>query len=316
MRAVEPCCPTSYTCNVNHIGIDIGGTQIKGLRLRGSTVEHAVSTPTPADDPEALVDAVVDQIVELRHSPNDSVGVAVAAFLDPTRRIVTFSPNIAWSTVPLAEILASRVGGPVVLENDANAACYAEFAMGSGQGSSSLAMLTLGTGVGGAVMVDGQLVTGASGVAGELGHLPLGPGSRPCGCGGVGCVETVASGTAIVSRVREYLGKPDATADDVASALDSDSSLRDVVLRDVGEALARSILTLHRVTNPQRVIIGGGVMERSGEAILAAIAQASKALTVGSHGDTWPEVVPAALGNRAGGIGAALLARHQATATG
>jgi len=306
---------SSYTGQVASIGIDIGGTHIKGLRLRGSTVERMVSTPTPATDPESLIDAVVDQIVELRESPDDAVGVAVAAFLDSTRRRVTFSPNIFWSNVSLADILDSRVGGRVVVENDANAACYGEYAMGSGQGATSLAMLTLGTGVGGAVMVDGQLVTGASGVAGELGHLPLGPGSRTCGCGGVGCVETVASGSAIVARVRERAGIAEATPDDIVTVLEKDPALRESVLHDVGEALARTILTLHRVTDPERVILGGGVMDRSGEYILAAIEQAARALVAGSQGTEWPLVVPATLGNRAGGIGAALLARETANAT-
>ena len=297
------------------IGIDIGGTQIKGLRLRDSMVESTLTTPTPGTDPEALIDAVVDQIVQLRESVADPVGVAVAAFLDQTRRRVMFSSNISWSNVPFADILEERTGSRVVLENDANAACYGEYVMGAGRGSPALAMVTLGTGVGGAVMVDGHLITGGSGVAGELGHLPLGPGSRTCGCGVVGCVETVASGTAIVARVREHLGSADATAGDVATALEKDQGLRDMVLRDVGQALARTILTLHRVTNPERVIIGGGVMDRSGDYILAAIDSQASQLMAGSQVADWPQVVSATLGNQAGGIGAALLARDATPAT-
>lgn len=291
-----------------HIGIDIGGTHIKGIRFDGTTIQHSVTSPTPADDPEALIDEVVAQILDLQDSDTTPVGVAVAAFLDAARKTVTFSPNIAWSNVPLAEILERRVGTRIVLENDANAACYGEYVLGAGQGTSQLAMLTLGTGVGGAIMVDGRLVTGGTGVAGELGHLPLGSGAKTCGCGAAGCVETVASGTAIVARVRQLVGKPDATADEVTEVLEGDAAVRSDVLREVGEVLAKTIITLHRVTNPQRVVIGGGVMERSGGHIIEAINDAAGHLLTSRADTKWPELVPATLGNRAGGFGAGLLA--------
>ena len=292
------------------VGIDVGGTGIKGVALEGGVVTAHTHSPTPANDPSAIVSTIVSAVNQLRGDSTAPVGVAVAAFIDAPRRTIRFSPNISWSDFPLADLLEERLGQRVVIDNDANAACYGEYVHGAGVGSDCLAMLTLGTGVGGAVMVDGRLVTGAGGVAGELGHLPLANPKRQCGCGGFGCVETVASGTAIVQAVSKAAGVRD-DPDTIAAVLANDSTLREQILDEVGEVLARTILTLIQVTDPDRIVLGGGVMDRSGELVIETIEKARLRLFDSRQALTWPDVVPARLGNRAGGVGAAMLALHR-----
>ena len=294
------------------VGIDVGGTGIKGVRLDddGVIVQDA-QDPTTPDDPDTLVATIISQAKRLGVGPEVPLGVAVAAFVDPTRQVVQFSPNISWTNRALVEELTAALGVSVVLENDANAACYGEYRLGAGRGATTLAMFTLGTGVGGAVMESGNLLVGSFGMAGELGHMPVVSDGVVCGCGLSGCLETVASGTAIVARVRELSGSHHATPDEVTDILRRDDALRDRVFSEVADALAHAILTVRAVTNPDTVVIGGGVMDRSGSILLEEISQSvSERLSAASFAAA-PKIVAATLGNRAGGIGAALLARHR-----
>lgn len=298
------------------VGIDVGGTGVKGVRLGpDGFIEHSSEAPTTAHDPDTIHDTVVRLAKELGVSPEVPLGVAVAGFIDPTRRLVQFSPNIAWTNRPLASELEESLGVSVVLENDANAACFGEFHRGAGAGATSLAMFTLGTGVGGAVMDGGRLLVGSTGMAGELGHLPIAGNTKSCGCGATGCLETLASGTAIVDRVRELIHQPQAGADEVTEFLRTDESLRNEVFDGVATALAQAIIVVKAVTNPERVVIGGGVMEKSGDVLLERIRQRVSDAISGGFYPAAPDIVAAALGNRAGGIGAALLAaaHHEAT---
>ncbi len=289
----------------------MGGTAIKGVRLGddGDILDTA-EDPTTPDDPEMLVQTIVSQARRLGVEPGVPLGVAVAAFLDPRRRVVQFSPNISWANRNLAQELDDALGVSVVLENDANAACYGEYRQGAGQTATALAMITLGTGVGGAVMESGRLLVGADGIAGELGHIPIVPSGRICGCGLSGCLETVASGTAIVTRVRELTGSSMATPDDVTGMLFANGDLRDDVFADVADALAQAILTLRAISNPDTVVIGGGVIDRSGSLLIDMISHRVEDRLRGVSVPATPRVLGATLGNRAGGIGAALLARN------
>jgi glucokinase len=294
------------------VGIDVGGTGIKGVRLDDDgVIVDQVADQTTADDPDALVATIISQARRLGVSPEVPLGVAVAGFLDPERRIVQFSPNISWRNRALARELGDALGVSPTLENDANAACYGEYRQGAGRGATTLAMLTLGTGVGGAVMESGRLLVGSNGTGGELGHIPIARDGLVCGCGLLGCLETVASGTAIVARVREYSGRPGATPDEVTELLHTDLLLRNRVFSDVADALAKAIVTLRAVTNPDTVVIGGGVMDRAGSLLLDMISQRVNESLAGAFFAATPRVVAATLGNRAGGIGAALLARDR-----
>jgi glucokinase len=294
------------------IGIDVGGTGIKGVRVDGEgVIVDEVSDLTTADDPDTMVATIVSQARRLGVTPGVPLGVAVAAFVDPERRVVQFSPNISWTNRALLQELTDELGVPVVLENDANAACYGEYRLGAGRDAKTLAMFTLGTGVGGAVMESGRLLVGSSGIAGELGHIPIVSDGLVCGCGLSGCLETIASGTAIVARVREMTGTPDATADQVTDLLRADQSLSHTIFSGVADAVAQAIVTLRVVTNPGTVVIGGGVMDRSGTILLDMISERVRRRLESSSFDATPRVVAATLGNRAGGIGVALLARDR-----
>lgn len=301
--------PASYTNGMAAVGIDVGGTTIKGVRLvDDGTIDATASTPTPSHDPDKLVSTLVHQALELGVGEGSVLGVAVAAFLDPTRRIVQFSPNISWANRPLASELEDILGVRVVLENDANAACFGEYRQGSGIGARSLAMFTLGTGVGGALMVGGELIVGSSGIAGELGHLVTVGGTSRCGCGARGCLETVASGTAILTQVRHLTGRHDAGPDEATDILMSSHSVRGRVLGEVADALADAIVTIRTVTNPDAVIIGGGVVDSAGHELVERIRQRVEQKLAGLFFSSSPTVLEATLGNQAGGIGVALLA--------
>lgn len=292
------------------VGIDVGGTGIKGVRLDDNgTIVNQAEDHTTADDPDTLVATIISQASRLGVAPGVPLGVAVAGFLDPERQIVQFSPNISWRNRALAKELGDALEVPVVLENDANAACYGEYRQGAGRGATALAMFTLGTGVGGAVMESGRLLVGSHGTGGELGHIPIVSDGLVCGCGLSGCLETIASGTAIVARVREYSGRPDASPDEVTELLQSNPSLRDTVFSDVADALAQAIVALRAVTNPDTVVIGGGVTDRSGSLLLDMISQRVHNRLARAFFSATPRIIAATLGNQAGGIGAALLAR-------
>jgi glucokinase len=294
---------------VSVVGIDVGGTSVKGVQLdeRG-TVVHETLAPTSADDANSLVRTIVELARELRGNAAGAVGVAVAAFLDRDRTIVQFAPNIALANRSLKQELENILQVPVLIENDANAAAVAEHYLGAGRGASPLVMFTLGTGVGGAIVHEGRLLIGHHGVAGELCHLIVPGGERECGCGQRGCLETVASGTAIVQEVRQLAGMPGATSDEATALLAADPGLQQVVLGGVANALADAISLLQPVLDPQVVIFGGGVIDRAGTVLLPLIEQAVRERVASRHFPVRPELRLAELGNRAGAIGAALLA--------
>jgi glucokinase len=175
---------------------------------------------------------------------------------------VVSSPNLpGWRDVPLRRLVAEAVGMPVSLENDANAAAYGEYWRGAGRGCASMVLLTLGTGVGGGLVLGGSLWRGADGMAGEIGHITIEPGGRTCRCGNAGCLETYASATGIVDRYRELAGTEEgASAERIHSrALEGDANARQAY-REAGRALGLAFATLVNLLNLERIVIGGGVL--------------------------------------------------------
>src|ERR1035437_1062245 len=161
---------------------------------------------TPALDPTAIVGEAASLTRELSSDHKiDAVGVACAAFIDRSGSMVYFSPNLAWRDEPLKQRLESALELPVTIENDANAAAWGEFRFGAAVDAANMVMVTVGTGIGGGVVVDGVLMHGAFGVAAELGHMRVVPGGFRCGCGNRGCWEVYASGTALVREARELV---------------------------------------------------------------------------------------------------------------
>lgn len=309
------------------IGVDIGGTKIAAgaVDRRGHIVEK-VRRDTPATDSDAIEAAVADAVRELaeRYAVT-GVGIGAAGFVDVKRSTVLFAPNLAWRNEPMRADLEAELGLTVVVENDANAAAWGEFAFGAAEDADDLMLVTIGTGVGGGLVLDGELYRGAFGVAAEIGHLRVVPNGRLCGCGNRGCWEQYASGKALTSRVREIAesGSPQATAllelaggepDEitgqmVTKAARDDDELAVELLSELGRWLGEGIASLAAVLDPSVVVLGGGVSEAGG-LLLAPTREALRAnLTAGRYRPEL-EIRLATLGNEAGMIGAADLARR------
>ena len=297
------------------LGIDIGGTKIAGALVSDSgAIIDAQSRPTTPGDPEGIVAAIADMVSVLgADMPDSAIGVAVAAFLNRQRETIYLSPNIDWPGFSLKKRLEDVLARTVVLENDANAAGWGEFCHGAGADAQSMVMLTIGTGVGGAIVNEGRLMIGGFGVAGELGHIIIEPGGRLCGCGNHGCLEQYASGTALMREARATLGNPELTRDELKAVLESGDPLALAALSTIGQALGRGIASLVAVIDPEVIVIGGGVAA-AGSALLEPIRASFLATYAPASSRPIPEIRTATLGNAAGVVGAAELAREVLTA--
>lgn len=304
------------------VGIDIGGTKIAGgvVDADGAIVEKLrVDTPV---DTRALADAVVDMARHLSAGREIAgVGVAAAGFISKDRSTVIHAPNIAWHDEPLRETLQERLGAPVTIENDANAAGWAEYRFGAGRGYSDMVMLTLGTGVGGAVVLDGTLFRGGHGIAGELGHTRFMRDGLRCGCGQNGCLEQYASGRALQRAAEEIAEQPG--IGDALAAVRAEKGLipgpavsRLVLggdpgaieaLRRVATALGEACGGFQAVLDPEMFVIGGGVAQL-GEDLLAPVRLAYETSLPGFGERPVAEFAIAQLVNDAGIIGVADLA--------
>jgi glucokinase len=310
------------------IGIDIGGTKILGALIdEHGKILAEQRVASPAQDAEQIVTAVASLVGELQGAADREivgVGVAVAGFIDAEASTVLFSPNLDFRNEPLKAKIAERISLPVVVENDANAAGWAEFAFGAARGAKDMIMLTLGTGVGGAVVSDGKLRRGGFGIAGELGHLRLIPDGRLCGCGQRGCLEQYASGTAVLKAAKKLANSDgpagarlaqleadhgELTGHQVYQALlEGDSGALSLV-RDAGSHLGAAIGSFVAVLDPQVVVIGGGLSE-AGDLILDPIRQAYLQHLPARGYRPELEIVAARFSNQAGVLGAADLARQ------
>mgnify|MGYP000620816481 FL=1 len=307
------------------IGIDIGGTKIAGALVDAEgqiVLEERV--PSPAGDPEAMVDAVVGLIERL--SANHEVigaGVAAAGFIDADQSTIIYAPNISWRNEPFKAKLEAKLSIPVIIENDANAAGWAEYKYGAGRGYKHMVMLTIGTGVGGAVIADSRMLRGGFGIAGELGHIRVVPDGLLCGCGQHGCLESYASGSALLRAAKELAssGDPEGarlreieveagklTGLEVYQAiLEGDAgALR--ILGDLGSWLGQAIGSLVAVLDPEVVVIGGGV-SAAGDLLLNPIREAYLAHLPARGYRPELKITAAEFVNDAGVVGAADLVR-------
>lgn len=308
------------------VGIDIGGTKIAaGVVDDDGTLVASTRRDTNPEEPRDIEDAVTDAVAELRGSYEvGAVGVAAAGFVDPTRSKVMFAPNIAWRDYPLRAVLEERLGLDVVVENDANAAGWAEFRFGAGRDVNDMVMLTVGTGLGGAVVVGGRLVRGAAGAGGEVGHMRVVPSGRACGCGHDGCWEMYASGSALVRETRAALamdperaqtllalagGKAKrVTGPHVTQAATAGDPLSIEMLADLGSWLGSGMAALSALLDPKMYVVGGGV-GAAGDMLLVPARRALEDQLFARAQRPLPEVVIATLGNDAGIVGAADLSR-------
>ncbi len=309
------------------VGIDVGGTKIAGgvVDEKGAILATARRV-SPATDTEAIERNIEDLVDELRGSFDiAAVGIGAAGFVDSTRSTVLFAPNLAWRDEPLRADLEKRIGLPVVVENDANAAAWGEFTYGAGEDVSDSLLVTLGTGVGGGIVLNGELHRGAFGVAAEIGHMRVVPDGRLCGCGNRGCWEQYASGTALVRDTRDQARQGsliarslvDRAGGDVEgitgpliteAARDGDPFAQEQ-LASLGRWVGEGIASLTAVLDPAVVVLGGGVSE-AGDLLLEPVRTHFRANLTGRSYRPALEVRAARLGNKAGMIGAADLARR------
>jgi glucokinase len=314
------------------IGIDIGGTKVAG----GVVDEHGEilqrtrrDTPHRSTSPKVVEDTIVACVDELLGMTVDSdevvaVGIGAAGFVAEDRATVVFAPHLSWRNEPLRAALQERVALPITVDNDANAAAWAEATFGAARGESHVVMITLGTGIGGGLIIDGRVQRGRFGIAGEFGHMQVVPDGLRCECGNRGCWEQYASGNALVREARAMIeaGSP-VVADLLArlgndpaaltgpfiteAARDGDATAQEL-LTDIGEWLGVGMANLAAAFDPGLFVIGGGV-SAADELLLGPAREAFRRQLTGRGYRPEAGIVRAQLGSDAGLIGAAELAR-------
>lgn len=313
------------------VGVDVGGTSVRAAVVDA----HGAVLATRRDvtpDSEAELNATIVRVVRAlaRRYPVLGIGLAVAGFVSADRRVVRFAPHLPWRHVPIADVLARQVGLPVVLEHDANAAAIAEHRFGAAVGARVAVLLAIGTGIGGALVINNEVYRGAHGVAPELGHLCLVPRGRPCPCGKRGCWERYCSGTALANTAVEFLAEQpetgssslvrQAAADPAAvtgrlvarAAQEGDPAARRAfgeLARWLGEGLA----LVADVYDPEVVVIAGGVCG-SAELFLDDARERYAAAVTGAGHRPLARIVLARRGDDAGMVGVATLAREHVVA--
>lgn len=309
------------------IGVDVGGTKVLGgvVDADGNVLAHA-RRDTPRQGGAELTQTIADVARELMDDFTvGSVGISAAGFVSSDRKTMLASPNIAgWNGIDLDRELSALIGLSVVIENDANAAAWGEARFGAGRGEDHLMLLTIGTGIGGGIVVDGELYRGAFGIAAEFGHMRVVPEGHLCGCGARGCFEQYASGNALLRHAREAISASPEVARNLLSL--GDGTVAGVTGKHISDAaregdavalaafnttaqwLGAGIASLSVVLDPACVIIGGGVIE-AGEILLAPTRAAVERYMPFAGKHPTPKIIAAQLGNEAGLVGVADLAR-------
>ncbi len=310
------------------IGVDVGGTKVLGgvVNEHGTVLAHA-RRDTPRQGGAALTQAIADVALELmKDFEVESVGISAAGFVSSDRKTMLATPNIAgWNGVNLDKELGSLIGLPLVIENDANAAAWGEARFGAGVNEDHLMMLTIGTGIGGGIVVNGQLYRGAFGIAAEFGHMRVVPDGHLCGCGARGCFEQYASGNALLRHAREAISaSPEVarnllalgdgtvaglTGKHITDAARQGDAVALAAFNTTAQWLGAGIASLSVVLDPACVVIGGGVID-AGEILLAPTRAAVERNMPFAGKHPSPRIIAAELGNEAGLVGAADLARR------
>jgi glucokinase len=309
------------------VGVDVGGTKVLGGVVDATGKVLATSRrDTPREGGIELTKTIAAVALELMQDHSiTAVGVSAAGFVSSDRKTMLATPNIAdWNGVQLDLELTKLIGLPVVIENDANAAAWGEAKFGAGRNQAHMMMLTIGTGVGGGIVVNNELYRGAFGIAAEFGHLRVVPEGHLCGCGARGCFEQYASGSALRRHAREaisaspdlarnLLARGDGTIDGLTGQAITDAA-RDgdavalAAFQTTAQYLGAGIASLAVLLDPSCVVIGGGVID-AGEILLAPTREAMKRYMPFAGKHPYPEIVAAELGNEAGLVGVADLAR-------
>ncbi len=310
------------------IGVDIGGTKVlAGVVDDEGTVLETTRRLTPGHDVAETQQVIADAVAELRgRYPVTAIGVGAAGWIANDRATVLFSPHLAWRNEPLRDALEATIGLPVMVENDANAAAWAEYRFGAARDCPVSVMITLGTGIGGGLVVGGVLYRGANGVGLEYGHMTVVPDGRRCACGNRGCWEMYASGTALARDARELAESSTIAAHRLMvlaggvaanlsgplvteAAREGDPAAVEIYTA-MGRWLGRGVASLAAVIDPTVFVIGGGVSE-AGSLLLDPARQAFAESLTGRGFRPLADIRLAELGPEAGLVGAADLARRR-----
>ncbi|MBT2393955.1 ROK family protein [Streptomyces sp. ISL-1] len=291
------------------VAVDLGGTTIKAARYNPhGTAEEILRLPTPSPNrPDAVVAAVVQAATALVRPGVRAVGLCAPGLIDTDAGIIRFAANLGLRNTPLAAAVADAVRLPVTLEHDVRAACLAERQLGLGAGVSNLLVVVLGTGLAAAIVSDGRLIHGATGIAGEFGHIPVHPDGELCACGQRGCAEAYAAAGALVRRYRRTGNTAD-TAADITARLDTEAAAARI-WAEATDALGRALVTSTVLLDHERIVLAGG-MTAAGDRLTGPV---RRSLQQGLAWRTAPAVEISPLGADAGLLGAAL---HALTATG
>jgi len=310
------------------VGVDIGGTTIKMAFISmDGEIEHSWEIATDTSEkgrqiPASISRSIDEKLAEFMKTKDRLIGIGIGAPgpVNEDDGSLEVAVNLGWENFPLQEILERETSLPVAVENDANVAALGEMWKGAGNGAKNLLCVTLGTGVGGGIIVNGEIVHGTNGAGGEIGHITSVPiGGAPCNCGKKGCLETIASATGIVrlakeelltasedSLLRDYKG---ITAKLVFDAAKEGDKLANRVIEQVVFHLGLALANLANGLNPEKIVIGGGV-SKAGGALLEPLKTAFTPFAFPRVAQG-VEIVPATLGNQAGVIGAAWLAKQK-----
>ncbi|MFH0915113.1 MAG: ROK family protein [bacterium] len=312
---------------ISVLGVDVGGTKVAAgpVDRAGSLLASPVVEPSQASDTASFLAGLETTLrralAEFAGFGPRAIGLACAGTVDSTRGLVVTSPNLPLEEVPLAGILGEAFGIPVILENDANAAVLGEAVTGAAAGLRHVVMLTLGTGVGGGLFVDGMLFRGAGGGAGELGHTIVRAEGHLCRCGAQGCLEMYASGSALVRYAAARAGDPALDREDVLLALQEGGKLTGAAVtrlarkghagaldavRELAGWLGIGLLNMTNIFNPEMIVVGGGVGEL-GELLLEPAREVVRRTAITPNRDQ-VRIAAAMLGNRAGLVGGGLAA--------
>ncbi|MCE7082083.1 ROK family glucokinase [Streptomyces sp. ST2-7A] len=310
------------------VGIDIGGTKVMaGVVDPDGTIVERLRTETPdkSKSPKVVEDVITELVLDLsdRHDVH-AVGIGAAGWVDADRSRVLFAPHLAWRNEPLREALAARLVVPVLVDNDANAAAWGEWRFGAGRGEEHLVMITLGTGIGGAILEDGSVKRGRYGVAGEFGHMQVVPGGHRCPCGNRGCWEQYSSGNALVREARELAAADSPVAQRILEVVEG--RIEDItgpmvtalaregdpmcveLLEEMGRWLGVGLANLAAALDPSCFVIGGGVSEAD-DLLIHPAREAYRRQLTGRGYRPEARIVRAELGADAGMVGAADMAR-------
>ena len=310
------------------IGVDVGGTKVAaGVVDEDGTILARTRRPTPSSSPGDVEETIAALVKELRADHDvEAVGIGAAGFIDADRSRVLFAPNLAWRDEPLRDEVSKRIGLPVVVENDANAAAWAEHRFGAGRGSADLVCVTVGTGIGGGLVLGGALYRGRYGIGAEFGHMQVIPDGRRCGCGQRGCWEQYCSGRALLHEAREIAdvqpaygarllelgqGRPEGIeAPEVTTAAREGDPAALACFAEVGGWLGQGLADLAALLDPEAFVVGGGVAD-AGDLLLDPARETFARKLTGTGHRPRAEIRLAELGNEAGLVGAADLARQR-----